>query len=465
MDETANQTPSQSPPEYVAPDEAPPKGPPIRKILSFVIGGIVTLILLLTFIFVVLPALTPKKPQNVTLTYWGIWKDKAPLEQAAVEFHRQNPNVKITIEKQDIKALGKYIDRLATRMENGTGPDIFRFHNSWTGELAQLLAPLPQEVVKSTELDTRFYPTVARDLKVGGAYYGVPIHFDTLALFVNSEIFKSAGIASYPSTWDDMISAARGLTVKDADGKITTAGIALGTYDNIAHASDIISLLLIQNGADLKNLSGPSKQSAYDALDFYISFAAGESKVWDETLDNSKLAFARGKLAMYIGYSWDIFEIKALNPALTFAVTPVPRLASRDLTIASYWAEGVSAKSAHPKEAFEFLKFLATRANMEKFYAEEAKTRAFGELYPRSDMTELLRDNTLIYPFVEQGARAQSTIFSSDTHDAAMVDALNVYLGNAVRSMLNDNTSAQTAVDTLSAGVTQILGRYAGKTK
>lgn len=477
MDETTNQPPVLPPAEYVATDESPPTGPPIRKILSFIVGAVVVLILILVFVLVILPTLTPKKTEDVTLLYWGVWEDTAPFETAAEEFHRQNPHVKVTVEKQDIKTLGKYYDRLSTRMDNGTGPDVFRYHNSWITELKSRLLPLPKDVVEKVELvsksnspggviegnssEGKFYPVIYRDLKVNGAYYGVPIHFDTLALFVNSEIFKNAGISSYPSTWDDLTSAARQLTVKEADGRITTAGVALGTYDNIAHASDIISLLLIQNGADLNNLSGPSKQSAYDALDFYTSFARDASKVWDNTLDNSKLAFAKGKLAMYIGYSWDIFEIKAVAPSLTFAIVPVPHLPSRDSTVASYWVEGVSAASSHPKEAFEFIKFLASRENMEKFYTQEAKTRLFGELYPRSDMADQLRENTLIYPFVAQGGSAKSTIFSSDTHDGAGVDSLNVYLGNAVRSMLADNTSAQTAVDTLSQGVSQVQGKYA----
>lgn len=457
MDENINQMPQETP-------ALAPSGFPLKKILSLLIGLIVFIGLIAVFIVFVLPRFTSKSNQNVTLTYWDIWEDTAPLTAIASEFTRQNPRIKIVIEKQDIKTLGKYIDRLSTRMQNKTGPDIFRFHNSWMTELTgakPLLLPLPQEVVKAVELDSKFYPVVAGDLRKSGAYYGVPIHFDTLALFYNTQLFRDNGVSSPPSTWEDFYPDALKLTVKDAaSNKITTAGAALGTYDNIAHASDIISLLMIQNGADVKNISGTAKESS-DALDFYTSFAKGDSKVWDDTLDNSKLAFAKGNLAMYVGYSWDIFEIKAINPNLAFAVVPVPHEQDRNNTIASYWAEGVSAKSAHPKEAFEFLKFLASKENMEKLYSAEAATRLFGELYPRSDMADLLKDNTLAYPFVQQGKDAKSTIFSSDTYDSGMVDALNVYLGNAIRSILNDGSSPQSAVDTLSQGVAQKLSQYA----
>ena len=433
-----------------------------KKIISLIIGAVIILVLIIVSIIFILSQFKSKEAKVATLLYWGVWEDSQAFREVADEFTKAHPNIKINYEKQDIKGLGKYIDRLSTRIGNGTGPDIFRFHNSWITQIRPLLLPFPSDVANSLEMD-KFYKVVREDLKVKGGYYGVPIQFDTLALFVNVQSFAAAGINEYPSTWDDLGNAARKLTVKDTSSRIVSSGVALGAYDNIAHASDIISLLLIQNGANILDLEGASKQNAYDALDFYTSFARGDAKVWDDTLENSKLAFAKGSLAMYFGYSWDIFEIKALNPNLEFAITPVPHLPSRNATIASYWVEGVSSKTKFSKEAFEFLEFLASRQTMEKLYSKESKIRLFGSLYPRVDMASLLKTNTLIYPFVEQGSIASSTIFASDTYDDAMVNSLNSYLGNAIRSIINENASPQSAVETLSAGVSQVLNRYAGQ--
>ncbi len=451
---------NQAPAEY-NPNEMSTVGSPVKKIASFVIGAIVVLIILIIIFVVVLPRIGSKKPVDVTLTYWAAWEEAAPLESVTAEFTRLNPHIKINVERQDVKSLGKYVDRLSQRINAGTGPDLFRLHSSWIYELKSSLLALPQDVIKSTGVDSQFYPVVKDDVTSGGAYYGIPIHFDSLALFVNTDLFNKVGISTYPSDWNDVTTDARKLTVKDADGKITTAGIALGTYDNIAHAPDIISLLMIQNGAELTNLNGPAKGSAYDAIDFYTSFAKGDSKVWDGGLENSKLAFAKGNLAMYIGYSWDIFEIKAINPNLPFAVVPVPHIQDRDNTIASYWVEGVSRKTKYPAQAFEFLKYLASKKTMENLYTAESKTRLFGELYPREDMAGSLKTNTLIYPFVQKGKTAKSTIFSSDTYDDKMIDQANTYLGNAINSVVNDNGSPQTAVDTLAQGVSQLIQKYA----
>src|SRR3989344_6168554 len=148
MEENINQPPQ----EYDPVQEAPSSGLPIKKILSFLIGFIVVIAVILLVVVVVLPKFSKKEPKDVTLKYWAVWEDTAPLQAAASDFTRKNPHIKVVIEKQDVKSLGKYITRLSTRINNGTGPDIFRFHNSWTRELKSLLLPLPQNVVNTLEL-------------------------------------------------------------------------------------------------------------------------------------------------------------------------------------------------------------------------------------------------------------------------------------------------------------------------
>lgn len=441
------------------------------KILSIIVGLVVlVLIVIVVFIFVI-PRIFPSRPGKATLTYWGLWEDASVMNEVIADFNRQYPDIKVNYVKQDIRGLGKYIDRLTTRIQNGTGPDIYRYHSSWPLQLKGYLLPFPSDVVNSLQLDSEYYNVVSHDLKVNGAYYGVPLEMDTLALYVNQDLLKAGDISTAPSNWDSLIDVADTLTVPDETGKIKTAGVALGTYDNIYHASDIISLLFVQNGADLYNLNGPSKKNAVEVLGTYYTFFTtgdknGSGKTWDESMENSKVAFTEGKLAMYFGYSWDIFDIKAKNPDLNFKVVPVPHIPAtsasekfRSQTIASYWVEGVSPKTKYAKEAFTFLKFLGSKETLQKLYALESKQRLFGELYPRRDMKKLLAGNPLLIPFLEQADNATSTPFSSDTYDDAMNAALNTYLGNAVNSILN-GTSAESAIDTLGAGEAQVLSNY-----
>lgn len=434
-----------------------------KKIILIALGALGVFLIIFIVLFFVLPRLSGKN-QKVTLIYWGLWEDPPIFAGVIDEFQKQHPNIEIKYVKKDIKAEGKYIERISTRIQNGTGPDILRFHVSWIPELKSLLLPFPSSVVNQINYDN-YYTTVQEDAKENAAYYGVPIETDNLALFLNDDLFNKAGVTSPPSTWDDLVKVSRQLTVKDESGNIQTAGVAMGSYDNVEHASDILSLLFIQNGADMKDLAGVNKQNAEDALSFYTSFSMGDDSVWGKNLDNSKLAFTKGNLAMYFGYSWDIFDIKAINPDLNYRIVEVPKLPSKSTTVASYWLEGVSVKTKHQKEAFEFIKFLSENTTLEKLYTAEAKTRLFGEIYPKKDMKSLLASNEHLATFVKQADDANSTFFASNTYDDAMVTALNAYLANAIRSVEDGSVSVTSAIETLSQGVSQVLGRYSNPIK
>lgn len=425
-----------------------------QGIIKIALGVVFAALVIFLIIHFVLPRISQSNTAHVNLVYWGLWEDSGIVNSVIADFEKQNPDITVQYIKEDPK---QYRERLVTRIKNGTGPDIFRFHNSWLPMLSGYLLPLPTDVITPQDFVKYFYPVANTDLTKNGAIYGLPLEIDTLSLFVNTDLLRSAGLSA-PVTWDDFIADCRHLTVKDQTGKILTSGCAMGTFSNITHASDIISLLFKQNGADLNNLSA-TKYSA-QALDFYTSFAKGD-KVWDSTLDPSILAFSKGNLAMYFGYSWDTFTIKAENKDLKFGIYPVPHLPGTDkgVTIASYWAEGVSAKTKQQKSAFAFMKFLSAKETEEKLFLEESKSRLFGEPYARTDLAGLLTDSQYLAPFISQAPNAISTFFSSGTDDDGLNAQMNAYLGNAVSSVLSD-TSSQTAIDTLSQGVSQVLQQY-----
>lgn len=458
-----SQTVYQAPPAQTGgppPQQPYYPAPGASKKRIFIIIGIVFVFLLIVVlsIFYVLGKQN-KDVGNAELIYWGLWEDEQTFQQVIDDFERKYPTIKVVYQKQDIKAIGKYIDRLNTRITNGTdAPDIFRFHNSWVPQVRGLLLPLPESTVQATQFNQQYYDVIQNDVESGGAYYGIPLGIDTLAMYVNEEIFAAAN-ETPPTTWEDMVRVSRELTVVNAaSGQIETSGVALGTFDNIAHAPDIISMLFVQNGADMSDLTGANRLNAEQTLEFYTSFAKGQDAVWNNAMDNSKLAFAKGNVAMYFGYSWDMIEINAINPDLKYKILPVPHLPGRNETIASYWVEGVSVKTKYPKEAFLFLQFLSERQSLEKIFAAQAKTRLIGVPYPRKDMAELLKSDQKLYPFVEQAGTAQSTVFSSDTYDELFTQSFNIALGNSVRAILGNNTTPATALDTLDLEMKRITG-------
>jgi len=468
-----------SPPQNVPQDvpiDVPPPGSPIKKII-FIAGGIIlVLILALIGYFFLWPIFQPKPVEDVTLTYWGVWDDEQVFADVINQFEAENPHVTVKYEKQDIATLGDTVTRLKTRIAEGNGPDVFRFHNSWTRQLvtggSTYLLPLPDDVIEATGLKDKYYPVVKEDVNVGGAYYGIPLYIDTLALFVNDDAFQEGGYA-YPTDWEYFVDLSRELTfVEDQDRvrKVTRPGVALGTYDNVEHAADIVSLLLAQSNINADNIASSSSQTTIgEVLNYYTCFAKQSPVceiIWNNEQQNSKVAFATGNLPMFFGYSYDIIEMKAINPNLKFSIIPVPILNPANPTaLASYWVEGVSASSKHPEEALKFLQFLAKKESMQIIYANQVKSYGVGGIYPRRDMANILSGNKLMAPFIEQASYAHSSLFYSNTFDDALNTNLNTSLSEAINAIITGKGSLESVTEQFIKQVSLILNPQAAQDK
>lgn len=432
-----------------------PKGILKNRFIKKILIGLGIIIVLVFILILIIPKGLVRK--NVTLAWWGLWEDAATVQPIIDDFEKENPNIKIKYTKKDPE---KYRDMVLTRIANGTGPDIFSYHNTWVPGLTSVLAPLPQDVIRSEDFKKEYYPIMQKDLTRNGAIYGIPLGADSLALFVNADLLKAAGL-SVPKDWNEFTDAVKKMTVKDKNTqKIQTAGTALGTYANITHAPDIISMMFLEQGINLEKIS-LEKDNLNAALTFYTAFANGADNVWDNSLDNSQLEFARGQVAMYFGFSWDIFTIEQLktNKNFKYEIYPVPGLVGgRSMTVASYWVEGVSSRSKNQKESMQFMHYLTQKNVLQKLYTEASKTRLFGQLYPRVDMAVELKDNTLVYPFISQLDNAGSSYFASDTNDGdtGLNKRANTYLENAI-SAIDNNSSVETEVPKLQEGVGVIL--------
>jgi len=412
------------------------------------------LIFALTIKFYVIPRFS--KPSEITLIYWGLWEDEATVKPLIEEYESKHPNIKINYIRQDSQ---DYRERLQNSFAQGKGPDIFRFHNSWVPMLSADFSVLPPDVMDASTFAKTFYSVFSVDLVSKNKIIGIPLEIDGLGLFINDDIFNSKG-KTPPKTWDEFRKTAVELT--DPQGPLVTAGTALGTPKNVDHWQDILALMMLQNGA---SLSQPSGKLAEDALTFFTLFTKN-LKVWDETLPPSTLYFESGKLAMYFGPSWRVFEIKQKSPGLKFKVVPVPQLPKTDagepdVNWASYWAEGVWNKSKNQKAAWDFLVFLASKESLEKFYQNAAKTRLFGEPYSRRDMASLLQDDPYVGTFIRQAETSRSWYLASRTFDGptGINSKISKYFEDAINSVNKGNDSAS-ALKTVVLGLSPILSQY-----
>lgn len=428
-----------------APAEAESGG---KKILMIAAG----LAAVLFLGFLALKFLPNLKFGKVTLTYWGLWETEATIQPIIADFQKTHSNIKINYIRQSPK---QYRERLSSSLARGEGPDLFRFHNTWLPMFSQDLAPVPSKTVSALNLSQNFYPSALRDLTKNNQYYGIPLEVDGLGLYVNEDIFKQAGL-SYPKTWEELRTTAIKLTVKDASGNLLIGGVAMGKVNNVEHWSDILGLMMLQNGVDLSN---PTGNLAEDALVYYTLFARAPDNTWDENQDNSVLAFAEGKVAMIFAPSWEAFEIKKISPERNFKILPVPQLPEVNLSWSSFWAEGVWNKSKAQADAFEFLQYLGSKEVMSKLYAEEAKTRLFGEPYSRMDLGQTIVSDPYAGAYVSQASNSQSFYMASRTFDNGINDKIIKYFEDALNS-LDKGVSPKAALETAGLGIQQVLSTY-----
>jgi ABC-type glycerol-3-phosphate transport system substrate-binding protein len=250
---------------------------------------------------------------------------------------------------------------------------------------------------------------------------GLPLSADTLALYYNVDILKKSTITAPPQSWRDFQQDATQLTILEsattntnspaaaAGGPATGAeeltpagttaaaalqpnvsapssggttppaikqsGAAIGLADNVDYATDILSALMMQNGAQMSDDSGFATFGSFtpatsgmvnppgvEALMFYQSFAIPTSQnyTWNETMPMSLDAFVNGTTAFYFGLPSDAAKIRERAPTLNFAIAPLPQVdPTNPQNILHYPVEVVSKKTLHPDEAWDFLQFLA----------------------------------------------------------------------------------------------------------
>lgn len=396
---------------------------------------------------------TPSKV--ITLNYYGLWEPASVMKPVIDAFEKQNPDIKINYQPQSQQ---DYQERLQSSLAGGTGPDVFRIHTTWLPIFFNQILPAPANTLSATEIETNFYPIVSKMLVANNQVYGAPMTMEGLGLFVNTAMLQQKQLKT-PKTWEDLLTAAKALKESDPlTGKMLRAGVALGNTSNVDHWPDIVSLMLLQAGVKLTNMKSPEVPTT---LQYYVDFVT-KHKVWDETMPPSTVAFANEKVAMIFAPSWRAREIKAMNPALSWEVVPVPQLPDVDpLNWASIWFEAVSKNSKYPQEAWKFVSFLAS-ANAQQILFDSATTdRGFPQPPANKAAATSAQKNPVIAPFVSSMETASSFYTASLTRDSktALNSRLIKYLEDALNSF-NLNQDKDKIIETLNSGFVQVLSQY-----
>lgn len=413
----------------------------------------------------------------VTLVYWRVFDGQDAFDEIIAKYRALHPFINIEYRKLRFE---EYEAELLNALAEDRGPDIFSIHNTWIKKYQSKLVPLPESttmaypVIKGTikkevipELKTtpsislkylkdNFVDAVSYDVVLeDGLIYGLPLSVDTLAMYYNRDLFNNAGISQPPQYWDkDFLQAVKKLTKQDAKGEIIQSGVALGGGENINRFSDILAVLMIQNGATMQedgqirfnNLPAETRQSNYnpglEALRFYTDFANAtkESYAWNSSLPNSLVMFMNGNLAIMFSYSYDLPTIKAQAPKLNFSVSKLPQIEGNpptNINFANYWVEVVSKKSEHQNEAWDFIQFITKAEQAKSYLSNTNRPTALRSLVPEQ------RNNDEIGVFADQVLTAKTwykgkNIQAAESAIKQMIDDAVLNSGERLQEFINN---------------------------
>ncbi|MFG3010938.1 ABC transporter substrate-binding protein [Streptomyces cinerochromogenes] len=314
----------------------------------------------------------------------------------------------------------EFTDLLTTfmvRQAAGQGADILHPYCLWNGQLvrAGVLRPAPPEHVE--EIRRGYGEAAVGAASVDGTVYGYPTEVQTYALYYNKRLLRAAGVDGPPRTWRELEDTAYRTTRRDRYGNTLVQGFGLSVYDDSTTVGQTLALLSAAGG---RFVSADGRSTALDSPAGRAVFGLERRLVVEGASDpgvNVYQAFASGRVAMVISAGWWTGSLRAVMGGayrdVGVAPVPVPRAGDAPATLSTGFMLGVNTASAHPREAWEFLRWL----NTEKVRGKKGTTAtrmstlqvAAGSLTARADdMRTLLGagGDPNLHPFLDALAYA-----------------------------------------------------------
>lgn len=317
-------------------------------------------------------------PVTITWAFWGSPEEAASHKAVGDAFMEAHPDIKLEYYNEP---WGDYFTKVETLWASGDSaaiPDVLFLWPTPKYAAQGVLENLDSYIEKSGYNLDDYWPALLESASYDGSVYGFPRDISVEALYYNKDMFDQAGIP-YPDetwTWDDLLSAAEQLTVKDASGKTERYGLGMeaGKWQ----------LWVGQNGGMiLDDMRNPSKCSlndptAAEAIQFFADLLNNGYAMRDADLSQAggdAGVFSSGQAAMIIQNSSRVSAFNAAGLNYDVAVVPIPDGGQRSASAGgAAWV--MSAASDNKDAAWTFLSWLQSTDGGQKLYTES------GEIFP-----------------------------------------------------------------------------------
>ncbi|MFC1731326.1 extracellular solute-binding protein [candidate division KSB1 bacterium] len=298
------------------------------------------------------------------VTVWGTHDDRiinSILNELSFDDSRFD---QVTYIEKDSRS---YDEELVEALASGNGPDIFFLEQDTILRHKDKISPIPYNVMSEREFKDTFIEEGELFLSVDGII-ALPFIIDPMILYWNRDHYAQAGISRPPQFWDELLSLSLNgvLTTRGEGGAILKSAFSIGEYQNIAHAKELLSTIMLQAGGSptIKNEDGSlssgllrrfndGQTPTENTLRFYTDFANPAKSVytWNRALPEAKQTFVSGILSNYIGFASELPSIREKNANLNFDVALVPQVRSSGNSITYGKLTGLAITEASPNIA------------------------------------------------------------------------------------------------------------------
>lgn len=240
-----------------------------------------------------------------------------------------------------------------------------------------------------------FYPKLVEAFTVDGKFYCAPKDFSTLALVINTKLWKDAGLTDndVPKTWADLEAVAKKLTKGKVKGLV------------VSNEIQRLGVFMAQNGGGLvtDGKATANSQQNIDALTFVKKMLNDGEAAYNSQVGAGwgGEALGKGLAAMVIEGNW-ITGVKKDFPDLDFTVAELPSGTQQGtLQYTNCW--GIAADADNKEGAKSLVEFLTT-ADQQLAFA-----KAFGVMPSVQSAADGYKSaNPTMVPFINGAAYAQN---------------------------------------------------------
>ncbi len=297
-----------------------------------------------------------------TVTWWVPNWDEPAARTLVADYTKAHPDdqVDIVITTWDTMA-----QKILAALSGSNPPDVISELESRTvlyasrGMLTDLTSWFDRDLKRSDFFDSALETGTYKD-----HLYSLPFRHDGSGMIYNKDMFTAAGLDpdKAPVTWDDFISDAQKLTIKQGDN--TTQYGTAWPFGNVDNATARYLMLLFDRGGTLFNadrtqvqLDTPQAIDAMQALTDTVKNGLAPHSSLEIDNNGVRDLFVNKRIAMFVTGAYDVQPLR--DAGLNIGTAELPGVKGVGLTTTDGFSLIIPKKAPHAEAAWRFATFIA----------------------------------------------------------------------------------------------------------